>query len=113
MMEKTVRVYGKVLNEWFSTDDYGRVILTQTEVAYKEYRENGELKATGTEDFSPVRWNKATKKRWIFTWDGEKLNKGGHRRFEDQGMIRYAGDTKVIKSILQSKYNAALIELRA
>jgi len=111
-MEKTVKVYGKVLNEWFSTDDKGRKILTQTEVAYKEYRENGELKSIGSEDFSPVRWNKETKKRWIFTWDGQKTNKGGHRWFDDQGMIRFAGDTRVMKNILQSKYNASLIELR-
>jgi hypothetical protein len=111
-MQKTVRIYGKRINEWFSTDEKGNKVLTQLEVEYKEYRENGELKCTGTEDFSPIRWNKR-KQRWIWTWDGQKYNKGGNRRFDEQGMIQYAGDAGVLKKVLAKRYPLACeIEVR-
>lgn len=110
---KRARIYGKTINEWRSTDEHGREYLVQQEIEYKEYDENGYLRATGTEDFSLERLHKQTKVRWISTWDGERRNKGGYRWFDGHGNIRFSGDAGIVKAILQKKYDAALIELRA
>lgn len=111
---KTARIYGKTINEWYSTDDHGRVILTQKEIAYSEYYENGELRATGTEDFSLTRLHSQTKQRWVSTWDGLSYNRGGHRQFEGRGPIRYSGEASVVKTVLTKRYPKALVvELRA
>lgn len=111
---KTARIYGKTITEWYSTDEHGREVLTQKEIAYSEYYENGELRATGTEDFSPARLHSQTKFRWVSTWDGLRYNKGGHRWFEGHGAIRFSGDAAIIKRVLSKRYPEALVvELRA
>lgn len=112
---KTARIYGKTINTWRSTDERGRDIVTQYEIAYSEYDEEGNLRRTGTEDFSPARLGKQTKYRWIFTWDGKKLNKGGHRWFDGHGPIRFAGDSGIVKAVIAKQLNSRehLIELRA
>ena len=82
------------------------------EVEYKEYREDGTLKATGTEDFSVERWNKQAHMRFVYTWDGTKRNAGGHRWFDYQTSV-WTDDTKAFKKYAQARYaDAALVEIR-
>lgn len=102
-----MRIYGKpvVLTK---DEDYRTAYL---EVPYKEYREDGSLRCTGTEDFSGKRWS-ATPIRFIYTWDGEKRNKGGYRWFDYQGSVR-VDDIKGLKNFLKSQYpDAAIVEAR-
>ena len=90
MKDRTVRLYGKVLNSWKVRDEQDRLILRQLEVEYKDYDiTTGEVVGVGSEDFSADRWNKTiiTKEWW--TWDGQKRNAGGHRWFDYVGYISY------------------------
>ena len=98
----TFRIYGK--KKEIATSYY--------EVEYMEYRENGELKQIGTEDFSHARLCKEVKSRYIWTWDGMKRNKGGHRWFECCGLIHYTGQTKYVKAFYKDIYKCSVIELR-
>lgn len=114
-MRQIVRVYGKVINRWYGEDNKGRKITTQKEVEYKEYdAETGALRATGTEDFSPERWNKEVAEHWIYTWDGEKRNKGGHRWFEDRGRYVYRkSEKKALEQLMKTRYSdAEMVQLR-
>ena len=74
------------------------------EVAYKEYRPDGSLKATGTEDFTRERL-KTLEYRFIYTWDGQKRNKGGYRWFElrETALIN-KDDLKELKKYMIDKY---------
>jgi hypothetical protein len=82
------------------------------EVPYKEYRADGSILQLGTEDFSSQRL-KTLKKKYVWTWNGEKRNKGGHRWFECQELVTFNGSTKELKTVLGIKYpDAKLIELR-
>jgi hypothetical protein len=87
---ETLRTYGKILNYWNHYVSYemggemreeSRVF--QREVAYTEYDCNGEKVLKGSEDFSNERYY-GLKMYRVWTWDGEKYNKGGNRWFEVQ-----------------------------
>jgi len=82
------------------------------EVEYREYRPDGTLKATGTEDFTSERWNKQAHMRFVYTWDGERRNAGGSRWFEHQTTV-WTDDPKAFKKYAQAIYrDAALVEIR-
>ena len=105
MKYETARIYGKV--NVIRKDENSAYL----EVAYTEYRNDGSIKCTGTEDFSSKRWS-STAIKSIYTWNGEKRNKGGYRWFDFQGNVRFSGSPKIVKMIYKTKYNAELIELR-
>ena len=109
-----VRIYGKTLNEWHCWGHEDRELLVQKEIEYKEYDpETGELVGVGSEDFSLKRL-KSIKQHWIWTWDGQKRNKGGYRWFECQGLIKYRdSDWKDLKQLMAVRYpSAEVIEYR-
>ena len=115
MENKRFKIYGKEINEWYSLDEEDRTHLTQIEFPYREFDAGAgfELVGTGSEDFSVERYRKNIDCSWVWVWDGVKRNKGGFRWFTCVGLIRYnAKDRKYIKAYYQSKYNAALVELR-
>lgn len=112
-MNETVRIYGKVVNEWHSFDEQGRKVLTQQEIAYREYDADGEPKATGTEDFSIAR-RRYIRSASVHTWDGQKRNKGGYRWFDYHGNVKYRGNGQALRKVLEKEYpTAQLIQLRA
>lgn len=83
------------------------------EIQYREYREDGSLKMVGTEDFSTKRMCKYINAKCVFTWDGQKRNKGGKRFFDYHGIYRYTGSNKQLKAYIQTQYpKAELIDLR-
>lgn len=111
--EDSMRIYGKILHTWTYTDEQGRERTSQIEVAYRDYNESGQLTGTGSEDFSPERWNQTTRRNNIWTWDGKKLNKGGHRWFEYQGCYTFRKeDSKAVKALYKNKFNAAAVDFR-
>lgn len=110
----TVRIYGRTINTWTTKkmiiwrgQEKEREVLIQKEVEYKEYdAETGKLRATGTEDFSPERWNSEVAAHWIHTWDGEKRNKGGYRWFEDKGKYTYRkSEKKALEQLMKTRYS--------
>lgn len=112
------RIYGKIVNTWTRTvlDLWGREKEepAQYEMTYTDYNEDGTVYQTGTEDFSPERYRKVIVDKWVHTWDGQKVNKGGKRWFDCRGSIQYRrGDGKAVKALMQIRYpQAAAIELR-
>ena len=97
-----MRIYGKTNK---IADDY-------YELPYKEYRPDGTLKATGTEDFSGARL-RTLEVRGIYTWDGQRRNAGGKRWFDYHGHVRVnAGDLKELKAYAAAKYAADLVQIR-
>lgn len=110
----TVRIYGKVINRWLVTDEKGRDRLTQLEFTYRDVDENGKTVATGSEDFSSERLRTQTERRHIYTWDGQRRNKGGHRWFDYEGSILFRkSEYKELKAYLKNRYpNAEKIEAR-
>lgn len=111
---KTVRIYGRTINTWTTKkiviwrgQEKEREILVQKEVEYKEYdSETGKLSATGSEDFTPERWKSEVAEHWVFTWDGEKRNKGGYRWFEDRGKYIYRkSGKKALEQLIKTKCN--------
>ena len=75
-----IRVFGKTLETWYDVDEKGRKRISQKEISYKEYdADTGILCGAGSEDFSPERLANETVEKWIWTWDGKHVNKGGHR----------------------------------
>ncbi len=110
-----VRIYGETLNVWTYTDDNGREYTRQLEKAYKEYdSETNELVGVGSEDFSLDRWHKEAEERWVWTWDGVKRNKGGHRWFECVGYCTFRkSHKKGLKELMMTRHpEAALVQLR-
>lgn len=108
-----MRIYGKVLNKWTYVDDQGRERTSQIEVVYREWNEAGQLTAEGSEDFSPERWKQTTRSAYVWAWDGQKLNRGGHRQFECQTHITYRrADSRTVKTFYKALYKAEAIELR-
>lgn len=109
---KTFRIYGKRLNYWHVEDEKGRPILRQVEIAYKEYNEYGELIGVGSEDFSKERYDQIVHKQ-VFSWDGEKRNKGGKRWFDDFGFVTInKRDSKIVKEYLTKLHGSTLLQLR-
>ena len=113
-MPESFRIYGKTLTIWkaFGIDDRERIF--QRELEYTEYdAETMEIVGTGSEDFSTERYNYELEERWLWTWDGNKRNKGGHRWFELHGYIRYRkSDRAKVKAYYKQKYNATEVQLR-
>lgn len=108
-----IRIYGKELNRWTVEDENGRTKTVQIEMAYTDLDGYGFVVGSGSEDFSPERWNTAVNKKYVWSWDGKKRNKGGYRWFCFENYIKYRKeDTKAIKAYLKEKYDAAEIELR-
>lgn len=109
-----IRLYGKTLEIWTAEDEQGRKRITQREIRYYEYdSETGERLGIGSEDFSPERQGIELEDRWIWTWDGERRNKGGNRWFEDHGLIRFRKSEKAeVKRYLKNKFGAAELQLR-
>ncbi|MBR6507487.1 MAG: hypothetical protein IKT37_07815 [Clostridia bacterium] len=97
-----MKIYGKV-KEIGQVD--GRPYL---EIEYKEFREDGTLKQTGTEDFSVKRWA-AVPLRWVYTWDGQRRNKGGYRWFDLDGSYK-TDDPKAFKKYITNWWNKFGIE---
>ena len=115
-----VRIYGKTINTWKAWETYTwkgetreREITTQYEIEYKEYDENGNLVATGTEDFSRERYRQIDT-QWVWVWDGVKQNRGGHRAFECMGTVTFNLNNKgdVIRYLWTKYNNAKIIQLR-
>ena len=113
-MLKTYRIYGKRLQEWTREDEQGRVRLVQVEIEYKEYDEEGDLVGAGSEDFSLERLHKTlAQNKLVYTWDGQRRNKGGHRWFDFQGYITFnKKQSTLIKDHLMRRYGAELVQLR-
>lgn len=111
-----VRIYKRIVREWFSEWKDGRQLREQVEVEYEDYDEYGCFCGRGTEDFSNERFNKQTNLYWIYTWDGEKRNLGGKRWFEPQGIVRIRniyGEKKRVADMLRHSYAwAAELQLR-
>lgn len=110
----TVRIYGKVLTRWTAINEQGREFTTQYEIAYREYNtETLELVGIGSEDFSAARYGKEVRWQGVFTWDGERRNKGGNRWFDYRGGITYRrSERNAIKDYMKKLYNAELVQLR-
>jgi len=116
-MKNTVRIYGKVINTWqqwepytFRGEERQRLVSYQYELPYKEFDQNGDLVATGSEDFSIERMNTLCVK-WVYAWDGVKRNKGGKKRFDDEWeVVTYTkGTAKEVKAFyLSFKYPKAV-----
>lgn len=115
---ETFKVYGKKLNVWKQTEklssgrEYDRTI--QVELAYKTFDFNGEIVGEGSEDFSIAREDSSLTYYEIWTWDGEKVNRGGYRWFECRRRVRInRSDLKKLKSVAAKWYpDAAVIDVR-
>ena len=110
-----IRIYGKTLETWKSySERWHCEMITQEEISYIEYdSETGEIVGSGSEDFSPAREAQDIDYKWIYTWDGQKVNKGGHRWFDCRGTIKYRkSGKKGVMEYLKNKYNAELVQLR-
>lgn len=87
---ETVRLYKGYINRWYAntTDSRGKDIqvTTQWEHPYTEYRHDGSVKQTGTEDFSRERERQLGNYR-VFLWNGTDLNRGGHKKFREIGCV--------------------------
>ena len=102
------------MEEWTSEDERGRERVTQREIAYQDINPaTGELEGVGSEDFSPAREGRDIEYKWIYTWDGQKRNKGGHRWFTCHGTIKYRkSGRKAVQEYLKNKYHAEVVQLR-
>ena len=108
-MSNTVRIYGKILNEWFGEKRQ----WTQVEYSYKEYTTDGELIAEGSEDFSQARLSLDKTRCNVWTWDGEKLNRGGYHRYDYRGCFEVrTEDMKAFKAYILNKYKAASVRIK-
>lgn len=115
----TVRIYEKQLNRWTVwNEDFNREELVQAELEYREYEaETGEVVRHGTEDIQYGRGRNSknrTRTMTVYTWDGMRVNKGGHRWWEQQKTITYRpSDRKALGIYLKRIYpKAAEIQLR-
>lgn len=111
----TVRIYGKTIQEWRTDGKHGEFVISQVELAYKDYDSTtGEVVQIGSEDFSSKRHSIAVSRKSVWTWDGKRRNKGGHRWFECQPDIKFRkSDRKGVMEYLRIKYpNAVEIQLR-
>ena len=108
-----IRIYGKELERWTAENERGREVMTQVEYAYRDYSPKDEVIATGSEDFSAERNKTQTLTGWIYTWDGERRNKGGYRWFDCRGYFRIRkSDRKEFMELMKTRYNAELVEFR-
>lgn len=115
-----IKLYGKTLNTWkrmftvvWNGEKREAECVEQYEFAYTEYNGNGEKVGTGSEDFSFER-SRNLKYYRIFTWDGQKRNKGGYRWFEEQKTVLIdRRNRKQLKEIAEKWFpTAAIIDIR-
>lgn len=67
------------------------------EVKFTEYSGDGDIIREGTEDFSQERYSRVPVYE-IWTWDGQRTNKGGKRWFEHAQTIRSTGKPAEIRA---------------
>lgn len=78
---------------------------------YRDYTEDGDIIAEGTEDFSKDRF-RSLSCYGIHTWDG-RMNKGGCRRFDFEGLCWILkGHLMETKKLYQKLYHGKLVQLR-
>lgn len=116
-MTNTIRIYGKEIRTWEHIEKRnGRDIkvISQIEIEYKEYDLDGNLISAGTEDFSRERYRNELISCQVCTWDGLRLNKGGHRWFEFEGIISIIkSQRKDVMKYLKKKYTESeIVQLR-
>ncbi len=116
---ETLKVYGKRLNTWgtLETLSNGQQFyrnIEQVEYAYAEYDFTGKVINKGSEDFSFQRWDSGTAYYEIWTWDGQKVNKGGYRWFECARRVRInRADRKKLQQLAAKWFpEAAAIDIR-
>lgn len=100
----TVRIYGNPVCKWAINRKTGDIIKSKDvtvhefrklmyepdwhiyyiEYEYTEYRLNGEIKQTGSRDFS---YSNRPKRVTIKTWDGVKRWKNGYRSYVDHDIL--------------------------
>ena len=116
----TVRLYGKPVNTWTHweevtvrnpwTGELEKRELErqfQWELPYREYDTDGELVATGTEDFQRTRYRDLID-GYVYVWNG-KLNRGGHKVWHSEKRVVYTrGQGKRVKEIARNWYPDAL-----
>lgn len=91
----------------------GFPVVTYYEIRYVDIDSDGLVTAIGYEEFTPERLKAATREKYLWTWDGKTYNKGGHRWFENCGLIRYKkNEAREIKQYFKNKYGAEAVELR-
>lgn len=117
-MNGTVRIYGKTINTWRHVEKRNGLeieVTKQVEIEYKEYDLDGNIKSFGTEDFSLERYKNEIVYPFVYTWDGKKLNKGGHRWFDYRGSIKFLkSQRKEVKEYLKQKYiESEIVQLRS
>lgn len=110
----TVRVYGKVLEQWFAYNENGREVLTQEEIAYRDFdTETGELVGVGSEDFSPERERREIDRAWVWTWDGQRRNRGGYRWFENAGYFKFRkSERAALREYIKARHRVEVVDLR-
>lgn len=117
---KRTRIYTRTVNTWKCWEPVlirgqyqEREIVQQYELEYKEYDEEGNLVGTGTEDFSRDRYREIDQKQ-IWTWDGKRYNRGGHRWFDYVGNVRFnLNDQRSVLLLMKKLHkNATLVQLR-
>lgn len=115
-----MKMYGKSLRTWKRLETINwqgkeREIerVYQEELAYREYNEAGEMIGKGSEDFSAERLQNV-KTYSVYTWNGEKYNKGGNRWFELAMRIKIELKNRKAAMEIMKKWfpDAAVIELR-
>ena len=116
-MINTVKIYGKEIRTWKHIEKKnGRDIevISQREIEYEEYDLDGNFISAGTEDFSEERYRDKLISCQVCTWDGKKLNKGGHRWFDFDGAIRInKNERKDVMKYLKKKYaESEIVQLR-
>ena len=99
------RLYFQRVREWHASEgEHGFINrLLQFEVRYKDYNEQGELVGCGTEDFTPERWRDQTVGGWVYGWDGNRRNKGGHKWWEVISAVHYRrGERKAVIALYKT-----------
>lgn len=98
---------------WWTYAEDGERYASQYEYEYCDYNLSGDVVSTGSEDFSPVRLSTDTDYKWLWVWDGLTYNKGGKRKFECYGLVRYrTQDKKEVLKHFKNIYKCALVQLR-
>ena len=82
-----------------------RITQDYFENTYTEYRDDGTIVQTGTEDFSLERWHKQVKYYQIAVWNGDYYP-SGNKRWSIDGYYFTNGTPKQLKRILQARWLA-------
>jgi len=114
---ETMKMYGKILRKWTHMETVNwkgeeREVerTSQYEIGYTEYAGTGEKVGAGTEDFSAERFQNLKYYR-VFTWDGQKYNKGGYRWFEEKLVVKIERRNRKLLKELAAKWFPAAAEI--